>query len=56
MKSRLLLLQVSEHTTALDLTSSESTNIAADSADGEAAQGAVLTRFAGLANIASCDL
>merc|ERR1711953_656168 len=48
--------KVSEHTTALDLTSSESTNIAADSADGEAAQGAVLTRFAGLANIASCNL
>jgi len=51
-----LLLQVSESTSALDLTSAESTNIAANSADGDAAQGAVLTRFAGISNIASCDL
>ena len=41
---------------AADFIGTESTNIAATGADGNTAQGAVLTRLAAVSNIGSCSL
>eukprot|EP00093_Oithona_nana_P015065 15065.XXX_761693_761054_1 [CDS] Oithona nana genome sequencing. len=48
--------KVNDVGTAADFTGTESTNIAANTADGNTAQGAVLTRLAAVSNIGSCSL
>ena len=48
--------QVNDVGTAADFIGTESTNIAANTADGDTAQGAVLTRLAAVSNIGSCSL
>ena len=48
--------QVNDVTTAADFIGTESTNIAANTADGDTAQGAVLTRLAAVTSPTTCSL